>query len=83
MRCAGSRTYPKLLKKWSTESEADGLSCEAARENSQPTSTKQYFFLCISNHIAHFHEHFVERNNFGGVSDVVVWKIYVCNDGLR
>ena len=33
MRCAGSRTYPKLPKKWSAESEANGLSCEAAREN--------------------------------------------------
>ena len=30
----------KLPKKWSAESEANGLSCEAARENSQPTSTK-------------------------------------------
>ena len=26
------RTYPKLSKKWSAESEANGLSCEAARE---------------------------------------------------
>ena len=32
MRVA-SRTYPKLPKKWSAESEANGLSCEAAREN--------------------------------------------------
>ena len=44
-------------KKWSAESEANGLSCEAARENSQPTSTKQYItplFICISNHYFSF-----------------------------
>ena len=35
------------------KNEANGVSCEAAREHSQPTSTKLYItplFLCISNH---------------------------------
>ena len=50
MRCAGSRTYPKLPKNWSAESEANGLSCEAAREISQPASTKTVHQSSISLH---------------------------------
>ena len=87
MRCAGSRTYPKLAKKWSAESEANGLGCEAAREISQPTSTTQYIivlnFFAFQTIISGFDKRFVEMHIFGKeISDVVVWKMYVCNAGF-
>ena len=83
MSCAGSRTYPKLPKKWSAESEADGLSCERKfLSRLQQNSTLVLYFFAFQTIISRFHKRFVEsilKNLFGKeVSDVVVRKIYVC-----
>ena len=60
MRCAGSRTYPKLPKKWSPEIEANGLSCEALRENFSQNSTLVICFFAFQTIISRFHKRFVE-----------------------